>query len=130
MPFPIFDRNQGSRDAARSDVRRGAFERRAAEVQLKSQITAAYQELLSRYGEVSELRSTILPSAREAFDGVRRGFQQGLFRNLDVLDAQRRLFELRLREIDALRAYHEARARVEQLAGTASAVPSSRGANP
>jgi cobalt-zinc-cadmium efflux system outer membrane protein len=58
MPFPIFDRNQGSRDAARSDVRRGAFERRAAEVQLKSQITAAYQELLSRYGEVSELRST------------------------------------------------------------------------
>ena len=49
---------------------------------------------------------------------VRRGYVQGLFRNVDVLDAQRRLFELRLRELEALRAHHEARAEVERLTGT------------
>jgi len=117
IPFPLFDRNQGARAAARSDVRRATYERRAAEVQLAAQLGAAHEEVLARYEELVELRTVILPSAREAFDGVRRGYQQGLFRNLDVLDAQRRLFELRLREIDALRAYQAARASIEQIAG-------------
>jgi cobalt-zinc-cadmium efflux system outer membrane protein len=120
VPIPLFDRNQGARAAARSDVRRASFERRSAEIQLSAQLSAAYQDLVSRYEELSELRRTVLPGAREAFEGVRQGFRQGLFRNLDVLDAQRRLFELRVREIEAARSYEAARAVVDQLAGGAS----------
>ena len=59
-----------------------------------------------------------MPQAREALGGVRRGYAQGLFRNVDVLDAQRTLFELQLREIEAVRAYHEARTELERLTGT------------
>jgi cobalt-zinc-cadmium efflux system outer membrane protein len=119
VPLPLFDRNQGAREAARSDVRRGRHEQHGARVQLAVQLTAAYQEAQARLEELGELREGILPAAEAAFAGVQRGYGQGLFRNVDVLDAQRRLFELRLREIEALRAYHAACTDVEQLTGAA-----------
>ncbi|MGH7288113.1 MAG: TolC family protein, partial [Myxococcota bacterium] len=118
VPLPLFDRNQGALAAAESDLRRAQHERRAVEARLTAALETDWQELDARYVELGELRRTIVPQAREAFEGVRRGYAQGLFRNVDVLDAQRTLFELQLREIDALRAYHEARADLEQLTGT------------
>jgi len=117
VPLPFFDRNQGARAAAESDLRKAEHERRAVEAQLAAEFETAWQELDARYVEVGALRATIVPQAREAFEGVRRGYAQGLFRNVDVLDAQRTLFELQLREIEAVRAYHEARAELERLTG-------------
>lgn len=123
VPIPLFDRNQGARAAARHELRKAQAEQRAAHARLAASLEAAYQELAARHDEVTGLREAILPRAREAFEQVRSGYLQGLFRNVDVLDAQRRLFELRLREIEALRAYHEARAEVERLTGTPLAAP-------
>ncbi len=118
VPLPIFDRNQGAIAAAESDLRRAEHERRAVEARLGAELESAWQELDGRYVELRALGETILPQAQEAFEGVRRGYAQGLFRNVDVLDAQRTLFELRIREIEAVRAYHEARAELEKLTGT------------
>ena len=118
VPIPVFDRNQGARVAARSDLHRARHDRQAAQARLAAELEAAYQELAARHHEASELGKRILPTAQEAYEGVRRGYVQGLFRNVDVLDAQRRLFELRLRELEALRAHHGAKAEVERLTGT------------
>jgi cobalt-zinc-cadmium efflux system outer membrane protein len=118
VPIPVFDRNQGTRAAARSGLHRARHERRAAAARLAAELEATSQELAARHHEVSELGERILPTAQEAYEGVRRGYLQGLFRNVDVLDAQRTLFELRLRELDALLAYHGAKAEVERLTGT------------
>lgn len=123
VPLPIFDRNQGTRAAARSDLRKAHYERRAAQARLAAALESAYQEASARFEEIASLRDEILPGAREALEQVRQGYLQGLFKNVDVLDAQRRLFELRLREIDALRVYHRARAEVERLTGTPFAAP-------
>jgi cobalt-zinc-cadmium efflux system outer membrane protein len=118
VPLPIFDRNQGTRAAARSDLRKAEHEKRAVQARLAAGLEAAYQELAARFDEVTRLREEILPGADAAFEQVRQGYAQGLFRNVDVLDAQRRLSELRLRELEALRAYHQAKAEVERLTGT------------
>ena len=118
IPIPVFDRNQGSRAAARANLLRARHQYRDAEVQLSAQLEQAYQEWFARFEEVSELRDSILPSAEEAYRGVREGDQRGLFRNVDVLQAQRRLFEFRLREISALRAYRLAETEVERITGT------------
>jgi cobalt-zinc-cadmium efflux system outer membrane protein len=117
VPLPLFDRNQGARAAARSDLRKAHHERRAAEVNVHSALETAYQELLARFREATDLGEEILPKAQEAFDGVRSGYLRGLFRNVDVLQAQETLFELRLRELDALRAYGNAVAEIERLTG-------------
>lgn len=118
VPLPVFDRNQGARAAARSDLNKARHERHAMAARLAADLEGACQELSARHEEVTELRESLLPRATEAFEGVRRGYARGLFRNVDVLDAQRRLFELRLREIEALRAYHAAEAELERLTGT------------
>ena len=59
----------------------------------------------------------MLPEAVLAHEGVQRGYQRGLFRYVDVLDAQRTLFELKGRELRALGDYHRAVAAVERLIG-------------
>jgi cobalt-zinc-cadmium efflux system outer membrane protein len=118
VPLPLFDRNQGARVAARSDLHKAEHEKRAVRARLAAELESVYQELAARFDEITRLREEILPGAAEAFEQVRRGYAQGLFRNVDVLDAQRRLFELRLRELEALRAYHQAKAEVERLTGT------------
>jgi cobalt-zinc-cadmium efflux system outer membrane protein len=123
VPLPLFDRNQGDRAAARADLRRARSERRAEEAALGTELERAYQELAARHKEIVELRDEILPAARDAFDGVRDGYRRGLFRNTDVLEAQRTLVELRLREIDAVRAYHVAHAALERLTAGARTQP-------
>lgn len=123
VPIPLFDRNQGERAAARADLRRARSERRAEEAALGTELERAYQELAARHEEIVELREEVLPAARDAFDGVRDGYRRGLFRNTDVLEAQRTLVELRLREIDAVRAYHVARAALERLTAGAPVQP-------
>ena len=123
VPLPLFDRNQGDRAAARADVRRARSERRAKEAALRTELERAYHELAARHEEIVELRNEILPAAREAFDGVRDGYRRGLFRNTDALEAQRMLVALRLREIDAVRAYHVARAALERLTAGARVQP-------
>ena len=77
----------------------------------------------ARFDEATSLRDAILPGAQDAFEQVRRGYAQGLFRNVDVLDSQRRLFELRLREIEALRAYRAAATELERITGTPLSAP-------
>jgi len=123
VPIPVFDRNQGDRAAARADLRRARAERRAEEAALGTELERAYQELAARHEEIVELRAEILPAARDAFDGVRDGYRRGLFRNTDVLEAQRTLVGLRLREINAVRAYHVARAALERLTAGARRQP-------
>jgi len=128
MPLPLFDRNRGERDAARAGLRSARHERDAALATLSAEISAALSDFEARANEVQQLREQILPSAAEVFEGVWEGYAQGRFRGLDVIDAQRTLFELRLREIDALRAQAEARATISRLSGVtapASAEPQS-----
>jgi len=125
VPIPVFDRNQGARAAARSDLRKAEYERRAVHARLSADLASAYQELAARFDEEESLRNEILPRAKDAFEQVRRGYTQGLFRNVDVLDAQRRLFELHLREIEALRAYRSAATEFERITGTPLSGPGS-----
>jgi len=118
LPLQVFDRNQGARLAARRDLTKARHQRRAVEVGVRAALAVVIQELGASYQEVVTLREQVLPKAELAYRDVRRGYLRGLFRYLDVLDAQRSLFELRSRELDALQTYHSAVAEVERLTGT------------
>ncbi len=118
VPLPIFNRNQGAIAAAGGNLRKARKEQEAVEARLHADLDTAYRELIARRDEVVGLRGELIPGAREAFEAVRDGYLLGLFRNVDVLDAQRRLSELSLRELEALQAYHVAKADIERLTGT------------
>lgn len=115
MPLMLFDSNQGGVQEAAARLAKAKAEQRAAEVHSRTALTAAQQALFSVFEEVSSLRDTILPQARTALEEVRQAYLRGLFRYLDVLDAQHTLFELRRQYIEALASYHTAVADVERL---------------
>ena len=118
VPFPLFDRNQGARLAARRELAKARHLRHAARVQVETALRVTFTKLASSYAEVTALRERAVPRAEEAYREVRQGYLRGLFRYVDVLDAQRTLFELRSQELEALQLYHGATAELERITGT------------
>ncbi len=126
VPLPIFDRNQGGIAEAQERLTKAKAERAAAEVVVRSALTRAYHQLHAAFDQVTSLRDQVIPRASSVFAGARDAYAKGLFRYLEVLDAQRTLFELRSQYLEALATYHRARADVERLSGAAVDEPSVR----
>lgn len=117
IPLPIFDRRQGDILAARLDVASAHQERRAAELRVQAALAAAYAQLTTAHSKAVILRDEALPPATEAYEAIRRAFDQGDLGFLDVLDAERTLIDFRQQYLDALAAYHGAVAQIEGLIG-------------
>ncbi|MEZ4698472.1 MAG: TolC family protein [Rhodothermales bacterium] len=118
IPLPLFDRNQGRIKETRYRLRQGEEQRRAVTVMANEMLVDAFQRLASASSEITALRESILPSARENFSATQEGYRDGKFDLLTVLDAQRTFFEAANQQIDVLETYHNARAEVERLIGT------------
>ncbi len=122
IPLPIFDRRQGSRLSAEQEVRRAVSESQLKELELKNMLYAAYHTLESALEEVKGLEESALPEAGKSFNAAQEGYKHGKFSYLDLLDAQRTLFELRLRYIDALLACHTSWARISGITGSQATI--------
>jgi cobalt-zinc-cadmium efflux system outer membrane protein len=117
VPLPVFDRNQGNILEARYQLARTEVERRAAAVRVQTALAETHAALSAAFSEASTLRDEVLPGAQQAFDAAREGYRQGKFQFLEVLDAQRTLFEARGQYVEALSTYHKAVAALERLIG-------------
>ena len=117
IPLPIFNRNQGGMIESRLLLSKAEEERRAAEVNAAALLAEAFKSLSAAYVEVKTLKDIALPGAQSAYDATMEGYRMGKFGYLDVLDAQRTLFDVRLQYIRALTDYHLSAANVEQLIG-------------
>jgi cobalt-zinc-cadmium efflux system outer membrane protein len=117
VPIPVFDRNQGARQAARSRLSRSREEERSAALRLRRSLSQAYQELASASEEIEALRDEAIPTAERAYGATKRAQRQGAVQFTEVLDAQRSLFALRTQLVLAQASYHRARARTEALIG-------------
>ncbi|QIL73199.1 TolC family protein [Diaphorobacter sp. HDW4B] len=125
IPLPLFDRNAGNQLQALRKVDQAEQKLQEQRLQLQSQVFAARQQLLSSNQQLSLLKSRVIPTAQSAYDVSVRGFTLGKFNFLDVLDAQRTLFESQRKLLEQLMASHKARAEIDRLLGTSSmAVPS------
>jgi cobalt-zinc-cadmium efflux system outer membrane protein len=115
--IPIFDRNQGARQASRNELDKSREQQRSAALRLRRALADSYQGLASAYDEVVALRDDAIPTAERAYAATKRAQRQGALRFTDVLDAQRSLFTLRTRLVAALASYHFSRAQTEVLIG-------------
>jgi cobalt-zinc-cadmium efflux system outer membrane protein len=117
MPLPIFDRNQGARRAAEFDLERTRREVEAQRIALEGRLAQILERLRAVSEEARTYREEIVPASTEAFDAMSIGFREGKFGFLEVLDAQRSLFEARLLHLDTMQRYATARAQLERLIG-------------
>ncbi len=117
IPLPIFDRNQGGIKEARAELSSALHQRYAIRSEVLAALAENYRALSSAYVEARSLEEQVLPAARQAFDAARIGYEAGKFGFLEVLDAQRTLFEVTQQYTDALTAYHQAHLEVARLVG-------------
>lgn len=115
IPFPVFDMN-------RAGVKRAGFEYNAAmkdkaQALLTSDTVLAetYESFVNAYQENKTLNELVLPGAQEAFDAAREGYNAGKFAYLEVLDAQRTLFEARKQSIQTMLDYYLAMASIDRM---------------
>jgi cobalt-zinc-cadmium efflux system outer membrane protein len=117
FPLTIFNRNQGEIAEATHRLTKAKDERRTVEIEAQIELSEAYQRLSTAYSEAKALKNEILPGAQRAFDAASEGYRLGKFNFLDVLDAQRTLFEAKEQYLETIAAYHISIAEVERLIG-------------
>ncbi len=117
VPIPLFDRNQGSLQEAISRQYQAQDKLTALKTQLSTKLAEAHARLSVAKQSVASLREEILPGAQSAFDAANKGFSAGKFNFLDVLDAQRTLFQVKSQYIQALLDAHMAVAEIEHVLG-------------
>lgn len=117
VPLPLFNSNRGGILEANRRLDKAADEQRAAESRVLVTLAQAYQRLAAIDKEIVTLRSILLPGAQSAFDAATKGYQLGRFGFLDVLDAQRTLFQTRTQHLRALADYQRGVSDIERLVG-------------
>jgi cobalt-zinc-cadmium efflux system outer membrane protein len=117
VPLPFFDRNQGNIAAAQTRVFKARRESMAAMIDVKAQLLDAYGTLVVASEQLEALEKQVLPTAREVYVATNKGYLDGKFDLLSVLDAQRTLFSTRLEIVNARADFHKAKVKIEALIG-------------
>lgn len=117
IPIPVFDRNQGNVQEAISRKYKAEDELIALRNKIQTNLTTQYERLSAARQASLSLQNDILPNAQSAFDAANRGFSLGKFNFLDVLDAQRTLYQAKSQYINALLEAHQAIAEIERTLG-------------
>ncbi len=115
IPLPVFNRNQGNELEAHHRLNKAIDERASVELQLRTEFTRNYENLLAARNEIRLLHDEVLPGAKNAFEITNRGYQLGKFSFLEMLDAQRAFFQNRILYVRALASYQRLVNTIEQL---------------
>jgi len=120
IPLPLFDRNQGNIYEASMLAYKSRDDYLGLKTRLQTQLQRAVTQFDIAKNTASRLESEVLPSAHTAFERGKRGFEAGKFGFIDVLDAQRTLFQARARHLSALSDAYRALAQIDRILGRGS----------
>lgn len=117
VSVPLGSKPRAGLAMAEADAQLAALEsRRDAQRYESHQILfEKYQELMHARTEHEALRTKMLPKAEQAVAFTRRGFEAGRFSFILLAQAQRTLFDLRVRSVNAAARYHTLLVEVERL---------------
>lgn len=117
MPIPIFDRNQGNIQSAEVRIQQMDEIIRARKLTVISSLNTSFNNLFSAYNNSVQLRESILPESEKAYEITRQGYLQGRFAFIDLLDAQRTLFDTEAQYLLELADYYKSLIELENLTG-------------
>jgi len=127
IPLPISDRNQGGKQEAIYNLAKSRHEQRAAWLKLQNEFDQTYLEFANSYEQATSLKNEVLPGAVEMFAAATRAYQEGKVDYLNVLDAQRTLFDVKHEYIESLAAYHIAKTEIERFIGSRGQIRNTSG---
>ena len=115
MPWPLFDRNQGNIRAASEYALRAEDVHRELQATQEARLADAVTQFDNAVEAVKAYATSIIPSAEQAYEGARKGFEAGKNSFLEVLDAQRNLSLARIDHLEKLTLVHQAAADISRL---------------
>ena len=117
VSVPLGSRPRASLAIAEADAQLDALQlrRSAATAESRQALFSLYQEMRHAGTEHETLLRQMVPKAEQAFAFTRRGFEAGRFSFIALTQAQRTLFELRERVVEAAARYHTLLVEVERL---------------
>lgn len=115
LPFPVFNINRAGIRRAGHELNAAKLEQRGGQLSLEATLTETYANYVSAYREAQALKDSVLPGAEETFSFSRKGYDAGKFGYLEVLDAQRTLFDARRQYNQAILDYYTQKATIERL---------------
>jgi cobalt-zinc-cadmium efflux system outer membrane protein len=118
VPLAVWDQNQGSIVEAQESLAKTDAERASSKAALILTLGRAYDTLVGSLRELDLLRTSVIPNARKAVEGMESGYSQGRFTLLELLDVQDTVMQAELRELDALINFHTSIATIEGLTGS------------
>lgn len=110
FPIPVFNTNRANIRRAGHALNAAMMDERGAQLSLDSLVRQVYGDFTSAYNETIALENDVIPGAEDAFRIAREGYDAGKFEYLDVLDAQRTLFDARRQLVASTHDYHRQRA--------------------
>lgn len=117
IPLPFFNRNQGNIQASEVRLEQMDAIKNSRKLNVIAQLNTAYNNLLSAYNNSQELKNSIIPEAENAYEITRQGYIQGRFAFIDLLDAQRTLFETQTQFLLELSDYYNSLIEIENITG-------------
>ncbi|KXU32677.1 transporter [Sphingobium sp. 22B] len=119
LPLPFLNGGKAAVGQALAEHRRAEAQRRATAQEVAQAIAQAQAEAANAAIGAETATGPALAAAEEAARIARIGYREGKFSQLDLLDAERTLTETKAAAIEALLAYHNARAQLERLTARA-----------
>jgi len=117
IPLPFFDRNQGATYEASKRAEKASDDLQLTRIRLLTELQHASNRLAVARTSALNLKSTVLPAARQAYDAATKAFEAGKLGFLDVIDAQRSLLQARARYLTALSTSNQAATAIDRLLG-------------
>ncbi|MBL7214298.1 MAG: TolC family protein [Phycisphaerae bacterium] len=114
IPLPVSDRNQGTKQEAVYNLAKSHQSQKAAWLKLQNEFNQTYQEFTNSFSQATSLKNEVLPAAIEMFNAATRAYQEGKVDYLNLLDAQRTLFDIKNEYIESLADSHTAKADIQR----------------
>ncbi len=117
LPIPFFNRNQGNIQKAYWEISQAESQLDEIERELKEKLFSAYEQMVIAFETSEMIRTGVLTEAMEACELTQKGYLNGKFEYMDLLETQKILFEVQEKYIEILYGYHLNRAELARLSG-------------
>ena len=117
LPLPNRALNRANIDRAAAEQRQVEADLAVERLQRRRQIALAAERVEEARHEAEAIQEQVVPGAEQTLREVRAGYNRGGFTFLDVSIAQTALHEARVRFVDALAEYHQAKVDYDRLTG-------------
>lgn len=117
IPLPIFNTNQGSIQEARIRYDQKKIEKESIENKLRLSLSVLYNRFQTLLNTSIQLKNNSIPQAQETFKIIKEGNLVGRFAILDIIDAERTLFELQNQYLSVIGEMVIVKSEIEGLIG-------------